>query len=259
MKAVILAGGLGTRITEETVDRPKPMIEVGGRPLLWHIMKTYSAHGINEFVICLGYKGYMIKEYFMNYYQHNSDLVIDLAAGATSVLKTSVEKWKITLVDTGIDSMTGGRIKRIRPYLNDESFCLTYGDGLSDIDISKSLAFHRDHKRMATVTAVRPPGRFGILELDEKSYVSSFSEKPINEVGWINGGFFVLEQGVFDYIDNNQTVWEKDPLERLSQDNQLAAFQHSGYWQPCDTVRDLKTLENDWDGGNGPWCHKENI
>ena len=253
MKAVILAGGRGTRIAEESEHRPKPMVEVGGRPLLWHIMKSYAHHGITEFVVCLGYKGYVIKEFFINYYRHMADLEIDLADGSHRILGSQSENWKITLVDTGLDTMTGGRLKRVRHLLGDETFCMTYGDGLSDIDIGAELSFHARIGRLATVAAVQPPGRFGVLGLDRDGAVTRFEEKPSDENGWINGGFFVLEPGVFDYIDNDATSWEREPLSRLASDGQLAAFTHRGYWQPCDTLRDKHELEALWSTGRAPW------
>jgi glucose-1-phosphate cytidylyltransferase len=253
MKAVILAGGLGTRIAEESDYKPKPMVEVGGRPLLWHIMKSYSKHGIKDFVICLGYKGYVIKEYFFNYYRHTADLEINLRTGEAAVLDTQAEDWTITLIDTGQDTMTGGRVKRVRQYLGEETFCLTYGDGLSDIDISREVAFHRDHGKLATVAAVQPPGRFGVLNMGRDSNVTSFEEKPQDEIGWINGGFFVLEPSALDYIDGDDTSFERAPLGNLAKDGQLMAFQHHGFWQPCDTLRDKRELQALWDTGNAPW------
>lgn len=253
MKAVILAGGLGTRIAEESDTKPKPMVEIGGKPLLWHIMKMYSHHGINDFVICLGYKGYVIKEFFFNYYRHMSDMMIDLGTGDHRILNSQSENWRITLVDTGPDTMTGGRLKRVAPYLGDETFCLTYGDGLSDIDIGAELAFHRSHGKLATVAAVQPPGRFGVLNIDGNSSVSSFEEKPSDEIGWINGGFFVLDPKVIDYIDGDSTSWEREPLSNLARDGHLAAFRHAGFWQPCDTLRDKRELEAMWSRDNAPW------
>ncbi|APG04443.1 glucose-1-phosphate cytidylyltransferase [Luteibacter rhizovicinus DSM 16549] len=253
MKAVILAGGLGTRIAEESDYKPKPMVEVGGRPLLWHIMKSYSKHGIKDFVICLGYKGYVIKEYFFNYYRHTADLEINLRTGEAAVLDTQAEDWTITLIDTGQDTMTGGRVKRVRQYLGEETFCLTYGDGLSDIDISREVAFHRGHGRLATVAAVQPPGRFGVLNMGKDANVTSFEEKPQDEIGWINGGFFVLEPSALDYIDGDDTSFERAPLANLAKDGQLMAFQHHGFWQPCDTLRDKRELQALWDTGNAPW------
>lgn len=253
MKAVILAGGLGTRISEESDSKPKPMVEVGGRPLLWHIMNTYSHHGVNEFVICLGYKGYVIKEFFVNYYRHTSDLEINLKSGELRILNSRSEDWKVTLVDTGAETMTGGRLKRVASHLGDETFCMTYGDGVSDIDITAELAFHRENNKLATVAAVQPPGRFGVLNMDGNRHVSSFEEKPSDEIGWINGGFFILEPKVIDYIDGDATSWEREPLKNLALDGQLAAFQHTGFWQPCDTLRDKRDLERLWDSGKAPW------
>ena len=253
MKAVILAGGLGTRISEESDTKPKPMVEVGGKPLLWHIMKQYAHHGINDFVICLGYKGYVIKEFFFNYYRHLSDMTIDLATGEHTILNSHAEDWRITLVDTGSDTMTGGRLKRVAPHLGNETFCMTYGDGLSDIDIGAELAFHRKHGKLATVAAVQPPGRFGVLNIDAQLAVSSFEEKPSDEIGWINGGFFVLEPAALDYIADDSTSWERAPLANLAKDGALAAFQHTGFWQPCDTLRDKRELEALWAAGNAPW------
>ncbi|EWS65938.1 Glucose-1-phosphate cytidylyltransferase [Hydrogenophaga sp. T4] len=253
MKAVILAGGLGTRIAEESDTKPKPMVEVGGKPLLWHIMKTYAHHGVKDFVICLGYKGYVIKEFFFNYYRHMSDMTIDLRTGDHQILNSQAEDWRITLVDTGAETMTGGRLKRAAPYLGQETFCLTYGDGLSDINISAELEFHRKHGKLATVAAVQPPGRFGVLNIDATNQVSSFEEKPSDEIGWINGGFFVLEPGVIPYIAGDDTSWERAPLTNIAKDNQLAAFHHTGFWQPCDTLRDKRELETLWQGGKAPW------
>ena len=253
MKAVILAGGLGTRIAEESDAKPKPMIEVGGRPLLWHIMKTYAHHGIKDFVICLGYKGYVIKEFFFNYYRHMSDMTIDLKTGDHQILNSQAEDWRITLVDTGLDTMTGGRLKRVAPHVEHDTFCLTYGDGLSDIDITAEIGFHRQHGKLATVAAVQPPGRFGVLNIDAANQVSSFEEKPSDELGWINGGFFVLEPGVFGYIEGDATSWERAPLASIARDGQLSAFQHTGFWQPCDTLRDKRELEALWAAGRAPW------
>lgn len=253
MKAVILAGGLGTRIAEESDTKPKPMVEIGGKPLLWHIMKTYSHHGINDFVICLGYKGYVIKEFFFNYYRHMSNMTIDLKTGDHQILNSQAENWRITLVDTGPETMTGGRLKRVAPYLGQETFCLTYGDGLSDINISAELEFHRKHGKLATVAAVQPPGRFGVLNIDAANQVTSFEEKPSDEIGWINGGFFVLEPGVIPYIEGDDTSWERTPLADISKDGQLVAFHHTGFWQPCDTLRDKRELEALWLGGKAPW------
>ncbi|WP_218510921.1 glucose-1-phosphate cytidylyltransferase [Variovorax sp. dw_308] len=253
MKAVILAGGLGTRIAEESDTKPKPMVEIGGRPLLWHIMKIYAHHGINDFVICLGYKGYVIKEFFFNYYRHMSDVRIDLSTGDHHILNTHSEDWRITLVDTGAETMTGGRLKRAAKHLDDETFCLTYGDGLSDVDIGSEIEYHRRRGRLATVLAVQPPGRFGVLNLNAEQDVSSFEEKPSDEIGWINGGFFVLEPPAIDYVADDKTSWERAPLMNLARDGQLAAFQHTGFWQPCDTLRDKRELEALWHGGKAPW------
>lgn len=253
MKAVILAGGLGTRIAEESDYKPKPMVEIGGRPLLWHIMKSYSKHGIKDFVICLGYKGYVIKEYFFNYYRHTANLEINLRTGEAAVLDTQAEDWTITLIDTGQDTMTGGRVKRVREYIGNETFCLTYGDGLSDIDITTEIAFHRSHGKLATVAAVQPPGRFGVLNITDDSRVASFEEKPQDEIGWINGGFFVLEPGALDYIEGDATSFEREPLSRLARDSQLMSFHHHGFWQPCDTLRDKRELQGLWDANRAPW------
>ena len=254
MKAVILAGGLGTRIAEESDSKPKPMVEVGGRPLLWHIMKIYAHHGVNDFIICLGYKGYVIKEFFFNYYRHMSNMRIDLQTGDHQILNSQAEDWRITLIDTGSETMTGGRLKRAAPYLDDETFCLTYGDGLADIDITAELQFHRQHKRIATVAAVQPPGRFGVLNVAPDQQVSSFEEKPSDEIGWINGGFFVLEPSALNYIEGDSTSWEREPLANLAKDGELAAFHHHGFWQPCDTLRDKRELEKLWAQGMAPWC-----
>ena len=253
MQAVILAGGFGTRLAEESDYRPKPMVEIGGRPLLWHIMKIYSHHGVNDFIVCLGYKGYMIKEFFFNYYRHTADLQIDLGKGTHRVLNSQSEDWTVTLVDTGTDTMTGGRLKRVGPYLSDSTFCLTYGDGLADVDIRGGIDFHRRHGRLATVTAVTPPGRFGVLNLGSDSEVSSFEEKPRDETGWINGGFFVFERGILDYIDGDATSLEDGTLRRVARDGKLMAFQHHGFWQPCDTLRDKRALEALWSTGRAPW------
>jgi glucose-1-phosphate cytidylyltransferase len=251
MKAVILAGGLGTRISEESHLRPKPMIEIGSRPILWHIMKIYSLHGINDFVICLGYKGYVIKEYFANYFLHMSDVTFDMANNSMQVHERYAEPWRVTLVDTGQDTLTGGRLKRVRDYIGEETFCFTYGDGVSDLDIGKLLAFHRSHGKLATVTAIQPPGRYGALNLEDRA-VTSFQEKPAGDGAWINGGFFVLEPAVLDYIGGDQTSWESEPLQRLAHDRQLMAFFHSGFWQAMDTLRDKNHLEALWEA-NPPW------
>ncbi|HSG89215.1 MAG TPA: glucose-1-phosphate cytidylyltransferase [Pseudomonadales bacterium] len=253
MKAVILAGGLGTRISEETHLKPKPMIEIGGKPILWHIMKLYSAHGVDEFVICCGYKGYVIKEYFANYFLHMSDVSFDMVDNRMIVHQQKAEPWRVTLVDTGDDTMTGGRLRRVREYVEDEeAFCFTYGDGVADIDISRQLEFHRQHGRKATVTAVRPPGRYGALEMDG-DVVNGFAEKPRGDGGLINGGFFVLDPACIDLIDGDGTSWEREPLERLATQGQLMAFQHDGFWQPMDTLREKNLLETLWDSGQAPW------
>ena len=249
MKAVILAGGLGTRISEESDLRPKPMVEIGGRPILWHIMKMYSNHGIKDFIVCLGYKGYMIKEYFYNYYRHTSDFKINLATGDYKILNSESEDWTITFVDTGLNTQTGGRIKRIQNYLDDATFCLTYGDGVSDIDIAAEIRFHKAHGKLATLAGVKPPGRFANLTVGPQSRVISFREKPIDEVGWINGGFFVLEPKVIELIENDETIWERSPLEKLTGSGELMVYQHSGYWQPMDTLREKRILERDFESG----------
>lgn len=253
MKVVILAGGFGTRISEETTLIPKPMVEIGGKPILWHIMKIYSSYGYNDFVICLGYKGYVIKEYFSNYFLHQSDISIDLSKNQVSILNSNAEPWKITLIDTGQNSMTGGRIKRIKQYTEGKSFMLTYGDGVSDVDIPSLVKHHQTAGKLCSVTAVQPLGRFGALNLDEKNNVSSFQEKPRGDGSWINGGFFVCEQGVFDYISGDESIWEKEPLENLAKDGQLSAFKHDGFWMPMDTLRDKKELENIWQSGKNGW------
>jgi glucose-1-phosphate cytidylyltransferase len=253
MKAIILAGGLGTRISEETVFKPKPMVEIGGKPILWHIMKTYSHHGINDFVICCGYKGYVIKEYFANYFLHMSDVTFDMSNNSMEVHQRSAEPWRVTLVDTGDETMTGGRLKRVADYVRDEEvFCLTYGDGVSNVDITELLAFHKAQDVKATLTATIPPGRFGALDLIG-SKVSSFMEKPKGDGGMINGGFFVLSPQVLDYIEGDHTIWEREPLERLAQEGNLAAFSHHGFWQPMDTLRDKVHLEELWQSGQAPW------
>tara|TARA_R110001606_G_scaffold210467_3_gene357971 strand:- start:723 stop:1496 length:774 start_codon:yes stop_codon:yes gene_type:complete len=253
VKAVILAGGFGTRLSEETNLRPKPMVEVGGKPLLWHIMKSYSYYGVNEFIICLGYMGYAIKEYFLNYYVHNADVTVDLASDVRTIHQSTAEPWNVHLIETGLNTMTGGRVKRIQRYVGDETFCLTYGDGLADLDIASLIAFHKAHGRAATVTSVQPPGRFGVLELGNKDQVVAFKEKPSDEIGWINGGFFVLEPTIFDYIRDDQETWEGRPLQGLAEDGELYAYKHSGFWRPCDTLRDKRELEGLWDSGKAPW------
>ena len=252
MKAVILAGGIGSRIAEESVVRPKPLIEIGGKPILWHIMKTYSYHGINEFIVCLGYKGYMIKEYFANYFLHTSDVTFDMRDNKTEIHQNHAEPWRITLVDTGDNTMTGGRIKRVVPYLDREEFCLTYGDGVSDVDITALVRFHKHHGKRATLTAVQPPGRFGALELDGE-LIRGFQEKPRGDGGWINGGYFVCSPDVVGLIDGDATLWEREPLERLARGGQLAAYKHHGFWQPMDTMRDQRLLEELWASGRAPW------
>lgn len=253
MKAVILAGGLGTRIAEETYAKPKPMIEIGGKPILWHIMKIYSAHGVNDFVICCGYKGYLIKEYFANYFLHMSDVTFDMNKNSMEVHQRSAEPWRVTLVDTGDETMTGGRLKRVASYVQDEvAFCFTYGDGVSDVDITELVSFHKTQKAKATLTATLPPGRFGALDFDGHK-VRSFKEKPKGDGGMINGGFFVLSPEVLKYIDGDSCVWERAPLEKLAEEGQLAAYQHSGFWQPMDTLRDKNHLEELWQSGKAPW------
>lgn len=252
MKAVILAGGTGSRLSEETHVRPKPMVEIGGKPMLWHIMKMYSSHGIDDFVICLGYRGYMIKEYFANYYLHMSDVSFDLAENKMEVHRTSAESWRVTLVDTGQDTMTGGRLKRVLPYLQGDDFCFTYGDGLADVDIAAEVAFHRAERTVATVCAVQPTGRFGAMDIEDRR-IREFREKPAGDGGWINGGFFVLSSGVEGYIDDDETVWEQDPLERLAAGGELAAYRHHGFWQAMDTLRDRNHLERLWASGDAPW------
>jgi glucose-1-phosphate cytidylyltransferase len=253
MKAVILAGGLGTRIAEETNSRPKPMVEIGGQPILWHIMKSYAAFGVTDFVICCGYRGYMIKEYFANYLLHRSDVTVDLATGRMDILAPRAENWRVTMVDTGLATMTGGRIKRVAHHLEGvTSFCMTYGDGLADLDIGKLVAFHQSHGKLATVTAVRSPARFGALSRDGAK-VSGFLEKHRDEGGWINGGFFVLSPKVIDYIRDDSTSWEVEPLSKLAADGELQAFEHAGFWQPMDTLRERNLLEDLWQSGRAPW------
>jgi glucose-1-phosphate cytidylyltransferase len=254
VKAVILAGGLGTRLAEETSVRPKPMVEVGGKPLLWHVMKMYSKYGVNDFIVCLGYKGYVIKEYFANYYLHTCDVTFDIRQGAMEVHRSAAEPWKVTLVDTGDATMTGGRLKRVLPYVGDEEFCFTYGDGVSDIDLGSVIDFHRKHGLIGTVTAVQPPGRFGALELSEDSdLVAGFAEKPRGDGAWINGGFFVLGAEVGRYIAGDDTVWEQEPMRGLAHDRQLATYRHEGFWLGMDTLRDRHRLEQLWDSGQAPW------
>jgi glucose-1-phosphate cytidylyltransferase len=251
MKAVILAGGLGTRLSEETSLRPKPMVEIGGRPILWHILKIYSSHGINDFVICAGYKGYIIKEYFANYFLHMSDVTFDMANNSMEVHQKNAEPWRVTIVDTGEETMTGGRIKRIAPYL-DGPFCCTYGDGVGDINITAAIDFHKKSGLLATLTGVQPPGRFGSFQL-QADHVTSFIEKPLGDGSWINGGFFILDPKVIDYIADDQTIWERKPLENLAADGQLGIYRHHGFWRPMDTLRDKLELEDLWDGQQAPW------
>jgi glucose-1-phosphate cytidylyltransferase len=251
MKAIILAGGLGTRISEESHLKPKPMIEIGGKPILWHIMKIYSHHGINEFVICLGYRGYVIKEYFANYFLHMSNVTFDMAENHMEVHQHNAEPWRVTLVDTGQDSMTGGRLKRVREYVGDETFCFTYGDGVADVDISETIRFHRAHGKAATVTAIQPPGRYGALNMEHDA-VLNFQEKPVGDGAWINGGFFVLEPSVFGRIEGDHTSWEMQPLQGLARDRQLMSYRHAGFWQAMDTLRDKTQLEELW-SSNPPW------
>jgi glucose-1-phosphate cytidylyltransferase len=254
MKAVILAGGLGTRLSEETTIRPKPMVEIGGKPILWHILKSYSAHGINDFVICCGYKGYVIKEFFANYFLHTSDVTFDMQYNTMQVHERHAEPWKVTLVDTGDSTMTGGRLKRVRKYVEgDEAFCFTYGDGVADVDIAASIRFHREHGHLGTMTAVQPPGRFGSIDMDG-ARITAFKEKPQGDGNWINGGYFVLSPKVIDYIDGDTTIWEKDPMETLAAAGQMHAFLHHGFWQPMDTLRDKETLVSLWGGGRAPWA-----
>jgi len=253
MKAVILAGGLGSRLSEETGLRPKPMVEIGGKPILWHIMKSYSAHGVNEFVVCLGYRGYVIKEWFANYALHTSDVTFDLAQGSMDVHHSTTEPWKVTLVETGEGTQTGGRLERVLSYVEGEEFCFTYGDGLSDLDIGASIEYHRESGVLATVTAVSPPGRFGALEIDDSHRVRSFREKPRGDGAAINGGFFVLSPEVGRYLGGDQTVWEQEPLNRLAADGELAAFQHDGFWMAMDTLRDRNVMQGLWESGRAPW------
>jgi glucose-1-phosphate cytidylyltransferase len=252
VKAVILAGGFGSRLSEETAVRPKPMVEIGGKPMLWHIMKIYAAHGIDDFVICLGYKGYLIKEYFANYYLHTCDVSFDLAKGDMEVHRSQTEPWRVTLVDTGEQTMTGGRLKRVLAYVGGEDFCFTYGDGVADVDITALIKFHREHGRRATVTAVQPPGRFGALDLED-DVVRDFEEKPRGDGAWTNGGFFVLSPEIDGYIDGDDTVWEQEPMRTLAREGQLVSYRHSGFWQAMDTLRDRNHLEQLWSSGGAPW------
>jgi glucose-1-phosphate cytidylyltransferase len=252
MKAVLLAGGLGTRISEESHLKPKPMVEIGGKPILWHIMKIYSAHGVNDFVICLGYKGYLIKEYFANYFLHTSDVTFDMANNQMQVHHRFAEPWRVTLVDTGESTMTGGRLRRVADYLDEEPFCFTYGDGVASVDITALIGFHRRHGKLATVTAVQPPGRYGSLQRDGDR-VSGFVEKPRGDGGWINGGFFVLQKGVIDVIEGDRTSWEEAPMRILAQRGELHGYEHAGFWQPMDTLREKNLLEDLWQSGKAPW------
>jgi glucose-1-phosphate cytidylyltransferase len=254
MKAVILAGGLGTRLSEETSLKPKPMIEIGNKPIIWHIMKIYSAHGINDFIICCGYKSYLIKEYFQNYFLHQSDITIQMQDNKTEVHQNDIESWNVTLVDTGENTMTGGRLKQVKEYVKDEeAFCFTYGDGLGDIDISSLIKFHKDHGKQATLTATRPPARYGALKLGSQNIVERFQEKPVGDGSWINGGFFVLNPRVIDLIKDDQTMWEKEPLNNLYKNKQLYAFKHNGFWQPMDTLREKNLLNELYATGKAPW------
>lgn len=254
MKAVILAGGFGTRLSEETSVRPKPMVEIGGMPILWHVMKIYSAHGIDDFIICCGYKGTMIKDYFCHYATRRADVTVDLANNEIELHSNRAESWRVTLIDTGLNTMTGGRLKRVADYIDNETFCFTYGDGVADIDIGNLLEFHRTQERIGTLTAVRPPGRFGAFTLSaDQDQIITFKEKPDGDGAWVNGGFFVLEPAAIDYIEDSQSVWEREPLERLAHDGELSAYKHHGFWQPMDTLRDKMTLEHMWESDRAPW------
>jgi glucose-1-phosphate cytidylyltransferase len=254
MKAVILAGGLGTRLSEETSIKPKPMVEVGGRPILWHIMKIYSSYGINDFVVCCGYKGYVIKEYFANYFLHMSDVTFDMRFNQMNVHTGKAEPWRVTLVDTGDESMTGGRLKRVREHVGSETFCFTYGDGVSNVNIAELVQFHKQQETLATLTAVQPPGRFGAISLgSEQTKIDHFQEKPEGDGAWINGGYFVLEPEVIDFIDGDSTIWEQEPLKKLARMGQLSAYKHAGFWQPMDTLKDRNTLEKLWKSDQAPW------
>ena len=253
MKVVILAGGYGTRLSEETALRPKPLVEIGTRPILWHIMKMYEAAGLTEFIICCGYKAAMIKDYFVNYFTENYDITVDLGKNGVTFHGNPSEKWKVTMIDTGVETMTGGRLRRVRDYIGQDTFCLTYGDGVADVDLRKVIDCHKAHGKLATVTAVPSPGRFGILDLNDQDRVTGFHEKPNNEMGWVNGGFFVLEPAVIDYIDGDETIWERTPLEKLAQYGHLGAYRHTGFWKPMDTLRDKRELEALWDSGKAPW------
>lgn len=254
MKTVILAGGHGTRLSEESIVRPKPMVEIGDKPILWHIMKIYSGQGINEFIICCGYKGYVIKEYFASYFLHMSDVTFDIRNNKMEVHQNDTESWKVTLVDTGDKTMTGGRLKRVKEYIGTETFCMTYGDGVSDVDLRRLIDFHREQKTLATLTAVQPPGRFGAFNLAQaQTKISSFMEKPRGDGAWVNGGYFVLEPGVMDYIQDDSTAWEQEPLQKLARDGMLSVYRHYGFWQNMDTLRDKNVLADLWQSGNPPW------
>jgi len=254
MKAVILAGGFGTRIAEETDIKPKPMVEIGGKPIIWHIMKTYSTYGINEFIVCLGYKGHIIKDYFANYFLYSSDVTVDLINNHLEFHRNASEPWRVTLVDTGANTMTGGRLKRVLPYVaEEEAFCFTYGDGVADVNISKLIEFHHGQKTLVTLTATQPKGKFGALELDDRAHVRNFMEKPRGDGRWVNGGFFVLSPKVGEYIEDDTTSWEREPLEQLARDGQVSAFHHRGFWQPMDTIHDRQVLEDLWATGKAPW------
>jgi glucose-1-phosphate cytidylyltransferase len=252
MKAILLAGGLGTRISEETETKPKPMVEIGGKPILWHIMKMYSAHGVNDFIVCLGYKGYVIKEYFANYFLHMSDVTFDMEHNQMEVHQKNAEPWKVTLIDTGNETMTGGRLKRVKAYIGNEDFCFTYGDGLSDTNITETIKFHKEHGKLATVTAVKPAGRFGAIEL-KGNLVTEFKEKPRGDGAWINGGFFVLSPKVIDYIKGDDTLWEQEPMHQLAHEEEMEAYLHEGFWQPMDTLREKKMLQELWEENKAPW------
>ena len=254
MKVVILAGGFGTRLSEETDIKPKPMVEIGGKPILWHIMKIYSAHGINEFIICCGYKGYVIKEYFANYYLHNSDITFDMINNKMKMHETNTEPWNVTLIDTGYNVGTGGRLRRVRDYIGDEDFCFTYGDGVGNVNIQELIKFHKEKNTLVTVTAVLPPSKYGVLSFDEKrSGIKAFEEKPVDDEGWINGGFFVLSPKVIDYIEGDAVMWEYAPMRKLVQEGQVSAYRHNGFWRPMDTLRDKNRLEDIWNSGDVPW------
>jgi glucose-1-phosphate cytidylyltransferase len=253
MKVVILAGGRGTRLIEETEVKPKPMVEIGGKPILWHIMKFYSHYGFNDFIICLGYKGYVIKEYFLNYYLHQSDIEVDIGSNSYKIISSVAEPWKVTLLDTGVETMTGGRLKRASKFIGNENFLATYGDGLSDINLNELLKFHRINGKLATITAVQPPGRFGAMEITERGEVTQFMEKPIGDNAWINGGFFVIEPNVMEFIESDNTVFEKEPVENLSASGLLGAFKHKGFWKPMDTLRDKLDLDKMWNEGRAKW------